>query len=171
MSDRAARLPAGTELRVLGPDDWRTWREIRLRSLADAPGAFSSTLERERAFEEADWRQRLRSVSVVVCVGGEPVALGGGYRVRDGVMQVIAMWTDPAHRRRGLSLAILDAVVAAARAEGLRLVLDVAQDNRGARAVYERYGFEATGRSEPIRPGSRERCELMVLPEPTTRHG
>ena len=171
MSDPAAGLPPGTEIRLLGPDDWRTWREIRLRSLADAPDAFSSTLERERAFDEAVWRQRLESVSVVVTVGGEPVALGGGFRVREGWMQVIAMWTDPAYRRRGLSLAVLDVVVAAARAEGLRLVLDVAQGNPGARAVYEGYGFEATGESEPIRPGSPDRADLMTLPEPATRHG
>ena len=131
MSDRTAALPAGAEVRVLGPDDWQTWREIRLRSLVDAPEAFGSTLEREEAFEEAHWRQRLESVSVVVTVDGEPVALGGGFRVREGWMQVIAMWTDPAYRRRGLSLAILDVVVAAARAEGLRLVLDVAHGQPG----------------------------------------
>ena len=70
---------------------------------------------------------------MVVTVDGAPVALGGGYRVREGWMQVIAMWTDPAYRRRGLSRAVLDVVVAAARAEGLRLVLDVAQGNPGAR--------------------------------------
>ena len=164
------RLP-GTEIRLLGPDDWQTWREIRLRSLADAPEAFGSTLQRERAYDEVVWRQRLQSVAVVVFVDGAPVALGGGYRVREGWMQVIAMWTDPAYRRRGLSLAVLDAVVAAGRGEGLRLLLDVAQGNPGARAVYERYGFEATGESEPIRPGSPQRCDLMVLPEPTTRRG
>jgi hypothetical protein len=35
--------------------------------------------------------------------------------------------------------------------------------NVGARAVYERYGFVGTGVLEPLRPGSEQRIELMVL--------
>ncbi|MET1059245.1 MAG: GNAT family N-acetyltransferase [Nocardioides sp.] len=157
--------PSGIEVRVLRPEEWRTWREIRLRSLADSPGAFGSTLAREQGYVEADWRRWLDGVSVLATVDGVPAALGGGFRVRDGWMQVVAMWTDPAYRRRGLAVRVLDIVVAAARAEGRRLVLDVAEGNSAARNVYERYGFQATGESEPIRPGSPDRADLMVLPE------
>lgn len=157
--------PAGVVVRVLRADEWRTWREIRLRSLADAPEAFGSTLAREQAFTEDDWVRRVTGVSVLATVDGVPAALGGGFRVRDGWMQVVAMWTDPAYRRRGLAVQVLDVVVAAARAEGRRLVLDVAQGNSAARTAYERYGFVATGESEPIRPDTTDRADLMVLPE------
>lgn len=157
--------PEGTVVRVLGPDDWRTWRDIRLRSLADAPEAFGSTLARERDFAEEDWLRWLTGVAVLATVDGVPAALGGGYRVRDGWMQVVAMWTAPAYRRRGLALRILDVVVTAARAEGRRLVLDVARGNPAARTAYERYGFVATGESERIRPDSTDLADLMVLPE------
>ena len=156
---------AGTVVRVLPADEWRTWRAIRLRSLADAPEAFGSTLAREQGFTEDDWRQRLAGVAVLATVDGVPAALGGGFRVRDGRMQVVAMWTDPAYRRRGLAVQVLDVVVATARAEGCRVVLDVAQGNPAARSVYEGYGFVATGESEPIRPGTADLVDLMVLPE------
>ena len=53
----------------------------------------------------------------------------------------------------------------AARAEGRRLVLDVARGNPAARTAYERYGFVATGESERIRPDSTDLADLMVLPE------
>jgi hypothetical protein len=43
-------------------------------------------------------------------------------------------------------------------------VLDVAEGNSAARTAYERYGFVATGESEPIREGSTARAHLMVLP-------
>ena len=156
---------AGTVVRVLQADEWRTWRDIRLRSLADAPEAFGSTLAREQGFAESDWLRWFTGISVLATVDGVPAALGGGFRVRDGWMQVVAMWTDPAYRRRGLAVRVLDVVVAAARAEGRRLVLDVAQGNSAARTAYERYGFVATGESEPIREDTTARADLMVLPE------
>lgn len=157
------------EVRVLEPDDWELWREIRLRSLADSPGAFGSTLAREQGFAEADWRTRLESVSVLVLDGGRPVALGGGYRVRDGWLQVVAMWVEPDQRGRGLSRLVLDAVVEAARAEGRRVVLGVTRGNGVARTAYERYGFVATGESEPLREGSELVVDEMVLPEMTDK--
>ena len=156
---------AGTVVRVLRADEWRTWRDIRLRSLADAPEAFGSTLAREQGFTEIDWHRWLTGVAVLATVDGVPAALGGGFRVRDGWMQVVAMWTDPAYRRRGLAVHVLDVVVAAARSEGRRLVLDVAHGNSAARTAYERFGFVATGESEPIREGTTARADLMVLPE------
>jgi GNAT superfamily N-acetyltransferase len=171
MSDRATEASPGIQVRVLQPDEWEAWRDLRLRSLADSPDAFGSTLEREQAFQEADWRERLRSVAVLATVDGVPAAMGGGFRVREGWMQVIAMWTDPAYRGRGLSHQVLDVVVAAARGEGLRLVLNVTRGSLPARRAYERYGFEATGESEPLRPGSEVLTDLMVLPEPPTRLG
>jgi ribosomal protein S18 acetylase RimI-like enzyme len=156
-------------VRVLDPDDWDIWRDLRLRSLADTPDAFGSSLERELDFTEGDWRRRLESTAVVAFVDGTPAALGGSFQVRAGWVQVVAMWTDPAYRRRGLSRAVLDALVDAAAADGQRVVIGVARGNPAARIAYENYGFVATGESEPLRPGSPDRCDEMVLPEAATR--
>lgn len=147
-----------SEVRRLGPDDWETFRAIRLRSLADSPDAFGSTLEREQGFTEADWRTRL-SGPVVVVDDPDPVAVGGTFD-DDGALHVWGMWTDPDHRGRGHARAVLDALVR----PGTPTVLDVNVANTGARALYLRYGFVATGKLEPLRPGSEQRIELMVLP-------
>ncbi len=144
-------------LRLLGPDDWETLRDIRLSALADAPDAFGSTLERERAFGEDDWRRRASGPVVVVDDPG-PVSMGGTFLAGDE-LHVWGMWTHPAHRGRGHARAVLDALLPTDR--GARLDVNVA--NLGARAVYERYGFVATGHLEPLRPGSDQRIELMVL--------
>jgi predicted GNAT family acetyltransferase len=141
----------------LGPDDWRTFREIRLRSLADSPDAFGSTFEREAAFAEADWRQRVSGPVFVVLDPG-PVSVGGIFD-DGGVGHVWGMWTDPAHRGRGHARRILDAVTPLHE----RVELHVNLANPAARAVYERYGFVGTGKVEPLRPGSDQRIELMVL--------
>ena len=167
----AMSAPLGSvEVRVLSPDEWPLWRDLRLRSLADAPDAFGSTLAREQAFAEEDWRSRLRTGAVVAFVDGVPAAMGSGFAVRDGWLQVVAMWTDPAYRRRGLSLRVLDVVVDRGLAEGRRVVLDVARGNPAARRAYESYGFTPTGESEPLRDGSPVQTDVMVLPETWTRH-
>ena len=145
------------DLRRLGPEDWEDFRDIRLRSLADSPDAFGSTLEREQGFTDDDWRRRLGG-PVYAVFDPHPVAIGGIFD-NAGTPHVWGMWTDPAHRGRGHARAILDALIP----PGTRAQLDVNVDNGGARTAYERYGFVGTGQLEPLRPGSDQRMELMVL--------
>ena len=146
-----------SELRRLGPDDWEMFRDIRLRSLADSPDAFGSTLEREQAFTEDDWRQRV-SGPVYVVTDPDPVSVGGIFDY-DGIGQIWGMWTDPAHRGRGHARRILDAITPLLPTVQLHVNLA----NADARTAYERYGFVGTGEVEPLRPGSDQRMELMVL--------
>lgn len=147
-------------LRRLGADDWEDFRAIRLRSLADSPDAFGSTLAREQGFTEDDWRRRLGG-PVYVVDDPAPVAIGGIFD-HDGVPHVWGMWTDPAHRGRGQARAILDALIP----PGTAAELDVNVTNGDARTVYERYGFVGTGEVAPLRPGSEQRIERMVLNPP-----
>ena len=133
------------------------FRDIRLRALADSPDAFGSTLEREQAFDEDEWRRRARG-PVYVVEDPRPVALGGLFDDA-GVFQVWGMWTDPDHRGRGHARRVLDALIA----PDVDAVLDVNVTNEAARAAYERYGFVGTGAFEPLRPGSEQRMERMVL--------
>ena len=119
-----------SELRRLGPDDWEMFRDIRLRSLADSPDAFGSTLEREQAFTEDDWRRRLAG-PVFAVLDPDPVAVGGLFD-DDGVLHVWGMWTDPAHRGRGHARRILDAADRSPR-RAVQLHVNIA--NAAARAV------------------------------------
>ena len=47
------------EVRQATAEDWPAVRAVRLRALADAPGAFASRLEDERDRPESAWRDRL----------------------------------------------------------------------------------------------------------------
>jgi GNAT superfamily N-acetyltransferase len=153
-------------VRVAEPDDWATWRDLRLRALQDSPSAFGSTYERERAFDEATWRERMRGrdgVSVLAWLDGTAVGMGGGFQDLPGFLHVVAMWTDPLRRGLGVGAAVLQTLEAWAAARGLRLHLDVNVANPGARALYERCGYVATGETRPLREGSPESVERMVL--------
>jgi ribosomal protein S18 acetylase RimI-like enzyme len=147
-------------LRRLGPDDWEVFRQIRLAALAESPDAFGSTLAREQAFAEDDWRRRL-TTPVYVVEDPDPVAVGGIFD-NDGTPHVWGMWTDPVHRGLGHARTILDMLIP----RGTAAQLDVNVTNGDARTVYERYGFVGTGQLEPLRPGSDMQIELMLLNRP-----
>ena len=147
--------------------DWQTWRDLRLRALQDTPTAFGSTYDREAAFTEADWQSRVRgpeAAAVIAYLDGRPAGIGGGFRDLPGWLHVVAMWTDPAWRGHGAGSAVLEHLKAWSAAAGLRLHLDVETGNQGARRLYERAGFVATGETRPLRDGSSHVVERMVLP-------
>ena len=133
------------ELVWLAPDDWEEWRAIRLASLLDTPSAYGSTYEREIAFTEQDWRDRLVGPAVLVREDGVPVVIGAGFHPDPGTLHIVAMYVVPAHRGRGLSRQVLDALVGHGRERDLRVQLDVNTDNEVARLAYLRYGFVPTG--------------------------
>lgn len=154
------------EVRRVTQGQWREWRAIRLQSLQDTPSAFGSTYERESGFTEAEWRSRLdgSGPAVLAFAGTAPIGMGAGYQDLPGWLHVVAMWTDPAWRGRGVGTAVLRELVAWAAERGLRVHLDVTVGNDGARAAYVRSGFEPTGETRPLREGSTYVVERMVLP-------
>jgi GNAT superfamily N-acetyltransferase len=151
-------------VRRLQPDDWQVLRDIRLAALADSPSAFASTLAREQAFTEADWRWRLTNGCSVVAtdgVHGESVGLAGGY-LHDGVPELIAMWVHPTRRGSGAAEQLVEAVAAWAREQdGARLRLWVVEGNDRAERVYRRLGFAQTGAAQPV-PGNPSLTEVQM---------
>ncbi len=86
-------------------------------------------------------RERDRAIGYAVLCLGFSIELRG----RDAFVD--ELYVVPALRGRGLGRALLRALVAEARAEGVRkLHLEVEQRNESARRLYVAEGFEATGR-------------------------
>jgi GNAT superfamily N-acetyltransferase len=153
------------------PDDWHRVRAVRLRALDDAPDAFWVTLDEEAATTEAVWRQRLgRPDAVTFVANGDGVDVGLAVGARhhthdyDGVEPtrrhthehdagLYAMWVAPEARRAGVATALIERVVAWARAAGYtRLRLDVGDTNQAAVRLYEAMGLEPTGHTEAFPP-------------------
>jgi len=85
----------------------------------------------------------------------------------DGVQEVhlLNLTVAPAWQRRGLALALLDALVERARRQGqAKLWLEVRESNARARAVYARYGFAEAGVRRGYYPaGDAQREDARVL--------
>lgn len=157
----------------LTAQEWRTYRDLRLRALADAPDAFGSTLAAERARLDAEWERQLAAAApspadlpLVARVGPEAVGLAWA-RIEDAVPEVahlFQVWVAPEHRGRGIGQLLLDAAVAWARASGARsMVLNVTRGDTPAVRLYTRAGFRPVGAPEPLRPGSAVTVQSMWL--------
>ncbi|CAA9353176.1 MAG: hypothetical protein AVDCRST_MAG72-1570 [uncultured Nocardioidaceae bacterium] len=154
------------QVRLVGEDAWMSWRDIRLRALQDSPNAFGSTYEREAVFTESDFRERLRrdEPAVLAFADDMPVGMGAGYSDLDGWLHLVAMWVHPGWRQRRIGRRVLEVLLGWAHERGLRVHLDVVVGNAEARQLYEGLGFQGTGQTEPLRPGSPHRLERLVLP-------
>ncbi|CAB4929470.1 unannotated protein [freshwater metagenome] len=130
----------------LTADDWREFRDVRLASLADAPGAFGSRHADWVDATEERWRARLTDVplTVVARESGCPVGVVSGVPADDHV-DLISMWVAPDHRGTGLAGRLVGEVVAWAAAQELDTELMVREDNAPAIAAYERAGFADLG--------------------------
>ena len=144
------------EVRRLGPDDWRAFRDVRLAALKEAPYAFGSTYESEVGYAEASWRQRLAGWARFVAeVDGHVVGVvGAGSGEFSGTVALTSLWVDPRFRGRGVGTALIGAVEDWAKSQDLtQVVLWVTEANRSAERLYERLGFKRTGRVSEVRPG------------------
>lgn len=161
------------KIRVFAPDEWRDYRDLRLRALADSPDAFGSTLGRELQFTDLEWVERLavgsksdRDLPLVAELGGKLAGLAWA-RIEDaerGSATIYQMWVAPEARRRGIGLALLEAAIKWARTAGVvRLQLRVTCGNSSAQRLYARAGFSTVGDIEPLRPGSAVFTEGMLL--------
>ncbi|HEX2229661.1 MAG TPA: GNAT family N-acetyltransferase, partial [Candidatus Binatia bacterium] len=48
-------------IRTFAPHEWETYRDLRLRALADSPDAFGGTLAVEKRRRDTEWANRLIS--------------------------------------------------------------------------------------------------------------
>lgn len=157
--DRVAADPVVVRLH---PDEWELFRALRERALSDAPEAFGSTLERERALSEERWRARLARGPLFAARLGEAVIgmAGGVPGLRPPVAELVSMWVEPAWRGAGIGDRLVGAVLGWARDEGYREVcLWVSDGNTPAERLYARHGFIPTGERQAIRPDDPSRME------------
>lgn len=160
-------------VRPFCPEEWATYRDLRLRALTDAPQAFGSTSERESALPEQYWADRVATATdsalqflLLAELQAEPVGLALGFidPAEPELAHLYQMWVAPHARSHGCGTGLLQAVSTWARGTTARaLTLCVTCGNSSARRLYERAGFTPYRTQEPLRPGSTELVQPMIL--------
>ena len=133
-------------------DEWQTLRDIRLRSLEDAPEAFGQRYDEAAAMSDEEWQTITRSSAtgnrriwiLARDESGRPIGVVQGRRRPPSDCLLFSMWVDPVARRLGVGRALVDAIQDWAEAWGAqRVVLWVLATNEPAGRFYERIGFSA----------------------------
>lgn len=140
------------EILVLTPDDWATWRHLRLAALGEAPYAFGSRLADWTGDGDAEerWRARLgipESHNVVAMLDGHGVGMASGVPTSHvGTVELISMWVAPGARGRGVGDLLIRDIERWAVSNGAGVLrLSVAENNARAATLYQRHGFQYTG--------------------------
>jgi GNAT superfamily N-acetyltransferase len=155
----------------LQPGAWERFRELRLRALAEAPDAFGRTLAEEEAMPPADWRARLESgdsaTFIASCAAGDlGLVVGAVWHGIPSAAGLFAMWVAPQARGSGIGGRLVNAVIEWARARGhSSLLLDVADANLPAVALYHSQGFRPNGVRGTLPPPRTHIAEHQLVLE------
>lgn len=143
-------------VRVTRDEDWPELRRVRLRALADTPEAFASTLAEERDLPEDRWHGWATptdsSANFFAIEDAGPRGMVAVFREPENpaLAHLVAMWVDPAFRRRGIGGTLIDAVVQWSRDHDAEQVhLWAVESNTSANELYRVHGFVPTGRRQP----------------------
>ena len=149
------------EIKPILPEDWSVLKSVRLRALADAPGAFGTTWAEASAYSEEEWQARARrfselppAIGCLAFVGGVPCGMACAFPSEEHrqTAGLTSFWAAPEARGQGVGDALAAFVAQWATAQGISVLeADVVEDNGRAIAFYKRMGFAETGQSEPFR--------------------
>jgi GNAT superfamily N-acetyltransferase len=173
MQEMTRAITHSCHIRQFNPNDWQTYKLLRLSSLTESSEVFGSTLELEAQRSDADWSERLLRASVsgrdcplMANIEGRPAGLiWAKFDSEDQfTVNLFQMWVIPEVRGRGVAQALLQAAIDWAKTSGARTVkLGVASGDTPALRLYLRAGFCAVGATELLRPGSSLLSQNMVL--------
>ena len=163
--------PNAVAIRPVRADEWRRWRETRLRMLRDDADFFSTRYDDMVREPEQTWREWVAEAAA----GDEKTLLiaeeddrwlgvvGAFARVNPLEVQLISMWVDPRARSRGVARDLIRAVAEWTAGRGsTRVVLFVQEANAPAQALYKRAGFRPTGDRAPS-SGGRSAFKLVLV--------
>jgi ribosomal protein S18 acetylase RimI-like enzyme len=140
-------------VRKLVHDDFQAWKILRLEALQDAPEAFGSSFEEEKAWSDAQFMGIMKdNVIFGAFVENKLIGMAAFYcgctnKTRHK-SNLWGMYVQSAYRKQGCAGKLLDAVISHAKNHAEQLLLTVVTTNESGVHLYRKFGFEIYG-TEP----------------------
>ncbi len=159
----AVAAAADIRIRRIRPGDGLILRELRLRSLADAPDAFGQPLSEARVRPEGEWDRSARQSSrgnnriwLIAETSERTVGLVQGRRRRPSTLLLFSMWVDPSARRLGVGRMLIESLEAwAVGWHAAQTILWVLGANESAIEFYRDLGFTPVRGGHDAESGAR----------------
>ncbi|MDD9911973.1 MAG: GNAT family N-acetyltransferase [Alphaproteobacteria bacterium] len=143
--------------RVLTPEDWEILREIRLYALRESAHAFGSNYQREAAFTEEQWVERLASKRSAIfglfSEGGELIGIGCILQSEEDASRagLFMAYIRPEYRKKGLSKLLYEERIAWAKnhPEVSVIFTHNRKKNIAAQQMNQSFGFVKVAETEP----------------------
>jgi GNAT superfamily N-acetyltransferase len=136
-------------IRILIPDDWASWRALRVEMLRDAPVSFHADLSEVEHWGEAEWRESIRPLPDArfgLFHDGAPAGSACFFREKAVKLRhkgwMTAVYVAPELRGEGWGRRLTRAVIEHAR-QHVDVLLTGA--SRAGAPVYKAEGFETYG--------------------------
>ncbi len=150
-------------IRRIRPGDGLTLRDLRLRSIADAPNAFGQPLEEARGRPQKEWHRSARQSShgdnrtwLLAETDEGPVGLVQGRKRRPGTLLLFSMWVDPSVRRLGVGRTLIESLESWGRGwDAAETILWVYGANDDAIRFYRDLGFGVIRSGQDAEAGAR----------------
>jgi GNAT superfamily N-acetyltransferase len=150
-------------IRRISASDAMVLRDLRLRSITDAPEAFGQPLDEAQGRSVAEWQRSARQSAqgdhrswLIAETDERTVGLVQGRRRRPSTLLLFSMWVDPSARRLGIGRGLIEALEAWARGwDANETILWVHSGNAAAIDFYRDLGFEHVRRGQDAESGAR----------------
>jgi len=142
------------KIEILGPEQWKDYREIRLRALKTDPTAFGESYEREITKSEQETRQKLSNPdykTYIVRIGNKVAAMAVSSLEKPQHVEHLAklhsIFTDPDFRKQGIGSKLLGQVLKDLHQNLItsRVILSVNNEQEVAKEMYKKLGFVQYG--------------------------
>jgi ribosomal protein S18 acetylase RimI-like enzyme len=158
------------EIKTMSPDQWQLYKTMRCGALAEAPYAYSSTLDDALKRSDEDWQQLTRQYardpnSVTYFAFEDEVPCGISACVIDGSeAEMFAVWVDPSYRRKGVGTQLVEYARVWSVSQGARkLKVGVFDDNPAGLMFYHSAGFQDLGQIKPELSSKDRTVHLLAM--------